>query len=103
MAKGLGVDTRVENAFFGGEVSVSCWRATSEGEVVNPPNVDRACQGIVGGSRQWRLTLFHTLDRGFSVFVGVDFFDGSLMFLLSDPARMGNPIDDIGDGQVPAN
>lgn len=40
VAKGLGVDTRTENAFLGGSVSLSCWRVTRNAD---SPKTDGIC------------------------------------------------------------
>jgi hypothetical protein len=45
-AKGLGVDTRTENAFLGGTESVSCLGAIPNDEGVDLPKTEEICGGM---------------------------------------------------------
>lgn len=49
-AKGLGVDTRAENAFFGGAGPGSCSGIIPNGEGVDPPKMEETCGGMGSGT-----------------------------------------------------
>ena len=49
-AKGLGVDTRTENAFLGGAGSRPCLRVIPNGEGADPPKTEEFCGGMGSGA-----------------------------------------------------
>ena len=48
--KGLGVDTRAENALLGGAESRSCLAVIPNGEGVDPTKAEEICGGVVLGA-----------------------------------------------------
>ena len=61
------------------------------------------CWNGVEADGQWKFARFDFFDEGLRAFISADFVNQFLQLLLNGLVWKGDPVDNIGDGQVSTN